>query len=73
MNSSDLLPEEKYSIRELRAMIDQTTGNMPHIQEILTGLLYHIEQIESRMDDPIGLKAFFNGCESRLDGTAGTS
>lgn len=49
------------SLRRLKAMIEQTTGNMPHIQEILNGLLCHIEWIESRMDDPIGLGAFFNG------------
>jgi len=49
------------STRELKAKIEQTTGNMPHIQEILNGLLYHIEWLESRMDDPIGLRGFFDG------------
>jgi len=56
--------EEKYDLDELKAMIEQTTGNMPHIQEILKGLLYHIEQLQSKVNDPIGLTAFFNGYDS---------
>lgn len=50
--------EERYDLDKLKALIDKTTGNMPHIQEILNGLLYHIERLES---DPVGLGAFFNG------------
>ncbi len=48
---------EEYDLNELKALIDETTGNMPHIQKILKGLLYHIEQLES---DPIGLRAFYD-------------
>jgi len=61
---SDLPPEERYDMHRLKTLVNQTTGNMPHIQEILNGLLYHIEQLASRMDDPAGLKAFFNGYDN---------
>lgn len=73
---SDLPPEERYDMHRLKSLVNQTTGNMPHIQEIFNGLLYHIEQFESRMIasydpdakpyDPAGLKDFFNGYDKDL-------
>ena len=48
---SDMPFRERYSIHRIKALIDQTTRNMPHIQEALNGLLYQIEQLKEELDN----------------------